>query len=178
MRTRTDTILTGAAELKLTKKNTPKRKLRVFLQCLIAGGYICLVFLLTDYFNHWLLSACLGASAMIVFARPSAEASRYRHIIGGYAVSSVCGLLANVCVVFAVDYGLFTFSPQLLICGLVVTVSMFCMIILDFWHPSGAAFSIVLTMAQNPLIPFVQVLSAVLLLCVFKWVFRKVLIDL
>jgi len=69
---------------------------RYALQCGMAGLVVLLLLLVFDAVTQTVLIASLGASAFIAFAVPRSLLSGHRHMIGGYLVGIIAGVLMVV----------------------------------------------------------------------------------
>lgn len=151
------------------------------VQCLMATAAIMVVLVLMDAAEHTALIASLGASAFIAFTMPQAHVSRPRYLVGGYVVGLAVG------VVFGLTFrwlglpaeGNSRFIAQVVLGGLAVGVAIFLMVVLNFEHPpaAGVALGLVINQAWS-LATLGVILSAIISLCLVKWLLRRYLKNL
>jgi CBS-domain-containing membrane protein len=156
-------------------KNPRRHALHVLVQCVLAGAFLLLVFLLADGLMTGLVAASLCASTFIAFAYPPAESSKPRYMIGGYAVAILCGGLAWVGRVFTTDSGLPTHT---LFCAAAVFATMLLMVVCDFQHPPSAALAFTMVGTDHPVILGAYTFGCILVLCLLKRLLRKFFVNL
>ena len=151
------------------------------VQCLMATVAIMVVLVLMDAAEHTALIASLGASAFIAFTMPEAHVSWPRYLVGGYVVGLSVG------VVFGLTFqwlglpaeGNSRFVAEVALGGLAVGVAIFLMVLLNFEHPpaAGIALGLVINPAWD-VVTLGVIFSAVISLCLVKWLLRRYLRNL
>ena len=151
------------------------------VQCLMATAAIMVVLALMDAAEHTALIAALGASAFIAFTMPEAHVSKPRYLVGGYLVGLTVG------VVFGLAFrslalpaeGVARHAAQIALGGLAVGVAIFLMVVLNFEHPPAAGVALGLVVNQTwSIVTLGVILSAIISLCLIKWLLRRYLKNL
>ncbi len=151
------------------------------VQCLMATVAIMVVLALMDVVEQTALIASLGASAFIAFTMPQAHVSEPRYLVGGYVVGLVVG----------VAFGLtFRWLPlpaeaawregaEIVLGGLAVGVAIFIMVLTNTEHPPAAGIALGLVVNQTwDVVTLAVILSAIVSLCLVKWLLRRYLRNL
>ncbi|WP_217157677.1 HPP family protein [Turneriella parva] len=90
------------------------------------------ILLVTQWYGDTLLIGSFGASAVLLFAAPSAELSQPRNLIGGHLISAVIAvLLVKLC------------GPNFLAIGLAVGLAIAAMYLTHTLHPPGGATALI-----------------------------------
>lgn len=147
-----------------------------FIQSILAGGYILLVFWFMHYLHDELAVASLGASAFIAFTYPFRQMSRPRVFIGGYCIGAFCGLACSGIAFILQNY--LSIPSYIPACALALLISMFLMNLFNLRHPSAAALAVAITINPQPIILSLAGLACVIILCVVKELCKKFLYDL
>ena len=151
------------------------------VQCLMATGAIMVVLVLMDAGEHTALIAALGASAFIAFTMPKAHVSEPRYLIGGYLVGLVVGAAFGLTHrwVDLARLGLSASAAEVVLGGLAVGVSIFIMVVINTEHPPAAGVALGLVVNRGwGATTLAVILSAIISLCLIKWLLRRYLRNL
>ncbi len=110
-----------------------------------------------------LLIAPFGASCVLLFAAPQSPFARYRNVVLGYVVSTLCGLLATALPDFH---------------GATAVLAMACavglMAALDVVHPPAGAMPVLVVASASPWSFLINpTLAGVLVLLAVAWFYRQ-----
>lgn len=110
------------------------------------------ILLVTRWYGDSLLIGSFGASAVLLFAAPSAELSQPRNLIGGHLISAVIAvLLVKLC------------GPTFFAVGLAVGLAIAAMYLTHTLHPPGGATALIGVMGSAGF-DFVPVLLGTIIL--------------
>ncbi|MGI6153509.1 MAG: HPP family protein [Christensenellaceae bacterium] len=132
-------------------------------------------FLIIQLFSNGLLITSLGASAFIAFGFPKAESSRLRHLLGGYACGSICGVVFGLLMVYVCSInGIADMFPYMIVFSvLAVFLTSFLMMAFDMQHPPAAALSISLVIDGTPIVTALIAMVAIALICLLRYGFLR-----
>jgi CBS-domain-containing membrane protein len=125
----------------------------------------------------WLLSAeqaviiaSIGATAFIVFTMPSYPTAAARRVIGGHLTGLLCGLLGA--------WAAHSLLTPLIAYSLVVGLSIFFMVALDFEHPPAAGTALGVAISGFSIAVAVAVVTSSIVLSVAHHYLKPHLKDL
>lgn len=154
----------------------PKRRRRqILFQCAVAGGFLLVAYLAADTLLSGLLAASICASTFITFLYPSAESSRPRYLIGGYAAAIVCGGLAGRALALLPESGL---PLHAICCAAAVFATILLMVFGRIQHPPAAALAITMLETPKPVSLGLYTLGCVIALCLVKRLLYPRLVNL
>ncbi len=151
---------------------------RYALQCGLAGCVVLLLLLVLDTVTQTVLIASLGASSFIAFAVPQSKLSGHRHMIGGYIVGIIAGVVAASLNSWIDPPGGWDHAVMVVCGALAISLAMFLMVITRTEHPPAAALALGLVLNEWNFITLLVVLAGVVLLSVIKRLILPVLLDL
>ena len=151
---------------------------RYALQCGLAGIVVLLLLLVLDTVTQTVLIASLGASAFIAFAVPRSKLSGHRHLIGGYVVGILAGVVMASLNNWIDPPGGWDHAVGGKFGVLAISFAMFLMVITRTEHPPAAALALGLVLNEWNFTTLLVVLAGVVLLSVIKRLVLPVLLDL
>ena len=151
---------------------------RYALQCGLAGVVVLMLLLVLDTVTQTVLIASLGASAFIAFAIPRSKLSGHRHMIGGYVVGIIAGIVAASLNHWIDPPGGWDHAVMVVCGALAISLAMFLMVITRTEHPPAAALALGLVLNEWNFMTLLVVLSGVVLLSVIKRLVLPLLLDL
>jgi CBS-domain-containing membrane protein len=151
---------------------------RYALQCGMAGAVVLLLLLVLDAVTQTVLIASLGASAFIAFAVPRSLLSGHRHMIGGYVVGLVTGVIMASLNNWIEPPGDWDHAVMVLFGALAISTAMFLMVTTRTEHPPAASLALGLVLNEWSVMTLLVILVGVILLSVVKRLVLPVLLDL
>lgn len=151
---------------------------RYALQCGMAGIVVLLLLLVLDAVTQTVLIASLGASAFIAFAVPRSLLSGHRHMIGGYIVGMVIGVVMSGLNNWIDPPGGWDHAVVVLFGALAISTAMFVMVTTRTEHPPAASLALGLVLNEWTLVTLFVILAGVVLLSVVKRLVLPMLLDL
>lgn len=151
---------------------------RYGLQCGLAGVVALVLLLVLDAVTQTVLIASLGASAFIAFAVPRSLHSDPRHLIGGYIVGIIAGVIMSSLYTLAGVGGAWDHAVMIIFGALAISLAMFIMVVTRSEHPPAAALALGLVLNEWDLITLAVVLIGVTGLSVAKRIVLPMLMDL
>jgi CBS-domain-containing membrane protein len=151
---------------------------RYALQCGLAGFAVLLLLLVLDTVTQTVLIASLGASAFIAFAVPRSKLSGHRHLIGGYIVGIVAGVIAASLNNWIDPPGGWDHAVMVIFGASAISLAMFLMVITRTEHPPAAALALGLVLNEWSFMTLLVVFAGVVALSVIKRLVLPVLLDL
>lgn len=151
---------------------------RYALQCGMAGLVVLLLLLVLDAVTQTVLIASIGASAFIAFAVPRSLLSGHRHMIGGYVVGMLAGVVMASLNNWIDPPGGWDHAVMVVFGALAIGTAMFLMVITRTEHPPAASLALGLVLNEWTLTTLVVILTGVVLLSVVKRLVLPVLLDL
>ena len=126
------------------------------------------------------LVACIGATAFMVFATPHKNISRERYIIPGYIIAMIVGVVCSL-----ICHSSYMFHAHLMpeyndeIFGAIaVGLTMLAMVITNSEHPPAVTMALALVINSWTYRTILLTVLAISLLLTYRYLFRKVMIDL
>lgn len=143
------------------------------LQGAAAAAFIGIAFGAASLIDSTLLLTSFGASACIAFTFPLAQSAKPRYMLGGYALACGVGMLFWLCRrLFAPGA-----SVGATVCCTGAVLAVVClMALLDLGHPPGVAVALTIVLAKKPLGVAAVALVGMILLCLCRLAFLK-LVD-
>lgn len=151
---------------------------RYALQCGLAGAVVLMLLLVLDTVTQTVLIASLGASAFIAFAIPRSKLSGHRHMIGGYVVGMIAGIVTASLNHWIDPPGGWDHAVMVVFGALAISLAMFLMVITRTEHPPAAALALGLVLNEWNFMTLLVVLAGVVLLSVIKRLVLPFLLDL
>ena len=152
---------------------------RYLLQCSLAGGVVFILLMVLDRVTQTVLIAALGASAFTAFAIPLSLHSSPRHLIGGYVIGVLSGVLMSSLNTWMVFSGTFVSTAAMIMFGaLAMSTAMFFMVVARAEHPPAAALALGFVINEWDLWTIAGVLAGVVGLSLFKRLVLPLLMDL
>lgn len=151
---------------------------RYGLQCGAAGIVVLILLLVLDAVTQTVLIASLGASAFIAFAVPRSLHSGPRHLIGGYLVGIISGVIMSSLYSLAGVEGAWDHAIMIIFGALAISLAMFTMVVTRSEHPPAAALALGLVLNEWDLMTLAVVLVGVIGLSVIKQMVLPMLMDL
>jgi len=151
---------------------------RYALQCGMAGVVVLLLLLVLDAVTQTVLIASLGASAFIAFAVPRSLLSGHRHMIGGYVVGMLAGVIMASLNNWIDPPGGWDHAVMVVFGALAIGSAMFLMVTTRTEHPPAASLALGLVLNEWTMTTLVVILTGVVLLSVVKRLVLPVLLDL
>ncbi|MGI9199857.1 MAG: HPP family protein [Woeseiaceae bacterium] len=151
---------------------------RYALQCSMAGAVVLLLLLVLDIVTQTVLIASLGASAFIAFAIPRSLLSGHRHMIGGYIVGMLTGVIMASLNNWIDPPGGWDHAVMVLFGALAISTAMFLMVVTRTEHPPAASLALGLVLNEWTLVTLIVVLTGVVLLSIVKRLVLPILLDL
>lgn len=151
---------------------------RYGLQCGGAGIVVLILLLVLDAVTQTVLIASLGASAFIAFAVPRSLHSGPRHLIGGYVVGIISGVIMSSLYLLAGVEGVWDHAIMIIFGALAISLAMFTMVVTRSEHPPAAALALGLVLNEWDLMTLAVVLVGVIGLSVIKQLVLPMLMDL
>ena len=152
--------------------------MRYALQCSMAGVVVLLLLLVLDSVTQTVLIASLGASAFIAFAIPRSLLSGHRHMIGGYVVGILTGVIMASLNNWIDRPGGWDHAVMVLFGALAISTAMFLMVVTRTEHPPAASLALGLVLNEWTLVTLLVVLAGVILLSIVKRLVLPILLDL
>lgn len=144
----------------------------------MAGAVVLLLLLVLDAVTQTVLIASLGASAFIAFAVPRSLLSGHRHMIGGYVVGLVTGVIMASLNNWIDPPGDWGHAVMVLFGALAISTAMFLMVTTRTEHPPAASLALGLVLNEWSVVTLLVILAGVILLSVVKRLVLPVLLDL
>ena len=151
---------------------------RYGLQCGLAGLVVLLLLLVLDAVTQTVLIASLGASAFIAFAVPRSLHSGYRHMIGGYLVGMLAGIVMASLNEWIDPPGGWDHAVMVVFGALAISLAMFTMVVTRTEHPPAAALALGLVLNEWTIVTLLVVLAGVVVLSAVKRLVLPILLDL
>ena len=151
---------------------------RSVLQCGMAGVVVLLLLLVLDAVTQTVLIASLGASAFIAFAVPRSLLSGHRHMIGGYVVGMLVGVVMASLNNWIDPPGGWDHALMVLFGALAISAAMFLMVLSRTEHPPAVSLALGLVLNEWTIMTLFVILAGVILLSVVKRLVLPVLLDL
>lgn len=151
---------------------------RYGLQCGLAGAVALVLLLVLDAVTQTVLIASLGASAFIAFAVPRSLHSGPRHLIGGYVVGILSGVVMSSLYSLATVQGTWDHAIMIIFGALAISLAMFTMVVTRSEHPPAAALALGLVLNEWDVVTLAVVLVGVIGLSVIKRLVLPMLMDL
>ena len=151
---------------------------RYVLQCGLAGIVVLILLLILDAVTQTVLIASLGASAFIAFAVPRSLHSGHRHLVGGYVVGILAGVLLSTLNTFIDMASTWDHAIMVVFGSLAISLAMFGMVVTRTEHPPAAALALGLVLNEWNLVTLLLVLAGIIVLSVVKRLVLPVLMDL
>jgi CBS-domain-containing membrane protein len=152
---------------------------RYLLQCSLAGAVVFVLLMVLDTVTQTVLIAALGASTFIAFAVPLSLHSSPRHLIGGYAVGVVSGvIMSSLNAYMAFSGTLVSHAATIVFGALAMSLAMFLMVFTRTEHPPAAALALGLVLNEWDLLTVAGVMAGVVALSLFKRLVLPMLMDL
>jgi hypothetical protein len=166
-------------------------KTHLLWQCIAAIVYVTFVLVCLDIVSSnqllWAVgSSSLASSAYLVFSQPRCSSSNELHLLGGYFIAIVCGLLVRHLavgvmqhwqlpswLVIAHDPHMFWMSGSI-----AVGITMVLMLIFHLEHPPAAGLSLVLVIEQRSYEIVAVMFLLVVLLAGIQMLFKRRLCNL
>lgn len=151
---------------------------RYGLQCGLAGFVVLILLLILDVVTQTVLIASLGASAFIAFAVPRSLHSDPRHLVGGYTVGLVAGVIMASLDALVGATGAWDHAVMIIFGALAISLAMFTMVVTRSEHPPAAALALGLVLNEWNLVTLAVVLIGVIGLSIIKSLVLPMLLDL
>lgn len=151
---------------------------RYALQCGMAGAAVLILLLVLDIVTQTVLIASLGASAFIAFAVPRSLHSGPKHLIGGYAIGIVAGVLMATLDTAIGATGAWEHAIMVVFGAMAISAAMFSMVVTRTEHPPAASLALGLVLNEWTLVTLVVIMTGVIVLSIVKWLVLPVLMDL
>lgn len=152
---------------------------RYLLQCSLAGGVVFILLMVLDRVTQTVLIAALGASAFTAFAIPLSLHSSPRHLIGGYVIGVISGVLMSSLNAWMVFSGTFvSTAAMIMFSALAMSLAMFLMVVTKAEHPPAAALALAFVINEWDLWTIAGVLAGVIGLSLIKKLVMPLLMDL
>ncbi len=159
-------------KIKIIDSKLKGHLLQYIIQCLLATVSLGVVLFYMDIFLNTAIVASIGATSFIIFTMPHRNNSKAYYILGGYAVSTIIGVLFNILLLTDMKI------PPNAIGAAAVGLTMLVMVITNTEHPpaAGLALGIAISGYTYEMLGFVYAVA--LLLILIKRIFKRWLIDL
>ena len=164
--------------MRLFDQKLEYRLIRYIFQSFLATLAIFFILLFLDVIKQTAIIAALGATAFIIFTLPKSYSSEGRHLIGGYVV----GILSGVLCYYLSNLYCSCFSNieilYVVFGSLAVGISIFIMVITDTEHPPASGIALGLVLNEWNFLTIVFIVVGVLVLFFIKTLLRSFLVDL
>jgi CBS-domain-containing membrane protein len=158
--------------MRLIDANLKGNVIQYILQCIIATAALMLVLFYMDIGLDTTIVASIGATSFIIFTMPNTKRAKAFYILGGYAVGTLVGVVANT--VLLMELGV----PINILGALTVGISMFIMVITNTEHPPASALALAIAINGYTSKSIIFVYGVAISLLMIKWILRKWLINL
>ena len=156
-----------------------KHFIQFSFQSILAFISIGIVLFFLNIFTDTAIITALGATTYTIFTKPTSIYAQSRHLLGGYAVGIIIGIIMKLICTLPTISHMFPQKEHIIIfSALAVALSMFIMNITNTEHAPAAGMSLALVL--NPWTPktIFIIAIAVMMLYAVKRVFEPIMYDL
>lgn len=125
-----------------------------------------------------MIIASFGASAFIVFARPHAETSKPRNLIGGYIVGIFVGAAVHYATVLPIEHDVAVWVLHIVSGAAAVGISMFLMAVTETEHAPAAGIALGFVLNDWTFSTILFVVLGITVISVFHRLMRPRMMDL
>lgn len=167
-------------KLILIDKKFRKNRFKYIAQCFLATLTILAVLLFLDILTETAIITALGASAAIIFTKPTQYSSDPRRLIGGYIVGLLAGFIFYIISQSQIkDILSISETTTLVIFGAIaVGFSIFIMAVTNTEHPPAAGIALGLVINPWDYKTIIFIIVAVLWMAGIRFILRGYLMDL
>lgn len=158
---------------KITEETSGAKWRDSLLRSALTALFLLAVYAATILLDIRLLVLPLGSSAFVAFAFPTAESTRPRFFIGGYACGVLGGIIGSVLRGLCAQGG-DSSMLTVVFCVLAVFLCTLTMTRFDFEHPPAVALALGITLSERPFMLAAAAAAGILLLCGIKHVLGRV----
>ncbi|MDP8299638.1 MAG: HPP family protein [Candidatus Tantalella remota] len=155
-----------------------EHKLKYIVQSVAGGLAICVSLLFFDMLRQPVIISSLGASAFIVFCTPHRGTATGRHLIGGYILGIIAGLLVHLMARVSFDMYISEMLYNILIGGVSVGLAVFMMAITNTEHAPATGIALAIGLNGATGLQLVHIIAAIVVISAIHRVTKAWMVDL
>ena len=164
--------------MRLFDKKFRENKGKYIGQSLLAGFAVAVALMFFDVVRQPVIIASFGASAFIAFTVPQMEYSNPRHLIGGYIIGIIVGVLVHYLANVYDEHYMLDTIMTIFAGAIAVGLAMFLMTITDTEHAPATSIALGLVVNQWTPATFVLILLAIVIISVVQRILKPRMMDL